>query len=80
MCLLAEETVALCRMAGCLPHELLERYTLDELSHAAQFLRGARKYRATEATADMEQVGEGDDLGIGRVLSLLYRQYVMGGG
>lgn len=66
-------------MRGLLPHELLERYTLDELGEAVGFLRAARKYRATEAAADMEQVADGDEMGVGRVLALLYRQTVMGG-
>lgn len=80
MCFAAEEIVALCRMRGLLPHELLGRFTLDELGEAVGFVRAARKWRATEAAADMEQVADGDEFGVGRVLAVLYRLLVMGGG
>lgn len=80
MCLAADEVLALCRVRGLLPHELLERFTLDEIGVAVEFLRAARKYRATEAGADIEQVADGDEIGVGRVLALLFRQHVMGGG
>lgn len=80
MCLMAEELWALCMARGLLPHELLTRFTLDELSLAAEVRRGAQKYRATEAGADLQRAADGDEFGVGRVLALLYRGHVMGGG
>jgi len=80
MCLVALEVVELCKMAGCLPHELLERYTLDQLSYAVEFTRAAQKYRLTEARSDMAQLEDVEDFGVAQVKALLFRQLVMGGG
>lgn len=78
MCLAAEELVALGALAR-LPHELVQLDPLD-LAFDVEVLRAARKYRMREAASDMEQVGDEDAFGVGRVLALLYRGHVMGGG
>lgn len=39
-------------------------------------LRAAEKYRATEAAADLQRYETDDPMGVGRVLALLYRDYV----
>lgn len=68
--------MALGRLAH-LPSDLLERDP-ERLAADLTVLRAARKFLAKEAAADMEQVGEGDSFGVGRVLAMLYRQTVTG--
>lgn len=39
-------------------------------------MRAAENYRATEAAADMARLESGDPMGVGRVLAMLFRQFV----
>lgn len=64
-------------MRGELPHELLSRPPW-QIATAVEWLRAARRYRLTEAKADLQQLAEGDEFGVGRVLALLLRQTVTG--
>lgn len=49
---------------------------LEALRFDVTVLRAAENYRATEAAADMARLESGDPMGVGRVLAMLFRQFV----
>lgn len=60
------------------PHRLLgmKLTEAEALRFDVTVLRAAETYRATEAAADMGRMESSDPMGVGRVLAMLYRQFV----
>lgn len=75
----AHELVALSRMVTR-PHALLgmEVTEAEAMRFDVTMLRAAERYRATEAGADMQRLESDDPKGVGRVLAMLYRDFVTG--
>lgn len=41
-------------------------------------LRASKVHRATDAAADLQQMESSDEMGIGRIIALQFKQYVRG--
>ena len=62
------------------PHELMEMELepAEALAFDMTVLRASENHRAIETSADMQELGNNDEMGIGRVIGLLFKQLVRG--
>lgn len=62
------------------PHALLgmELSPAEALAFDLTVIRAAKLHRATDTAADLQQMESSDEMGIGRIIALLFKRYVRG--
>ena len=56
----------------------MELEPAEALAFDMTVLRASENHRAIETSADMQELGNSDEMGIGRVIGLLFKQLVRG--